>query len=114
MVEHTDEIKRFEELLRKQQEGKYLLRLYVAGLSPRSEKAIESVKGICERYLKNRYTLEVIDVYKSPKLARGEQIIAAPTLVKVLPEPLKRIVGDLSKEDKLLIGLDLKELKDSL
>jgi circadian clock protein KaiB len=86
----------------------YVLRLYVAGLTPRSRSAIENITGICEEYLPGQYNLEVIDVFKRPVLAREEQIIATPTLVKKLPAPLRRFIGDLSEKEKVLIGLDLR------
>jgi circadian clock protein KaiB len=86
----------------------YVLRLYVAGLTPRSRSAIENITSICEEYLHDRYDLEVIDVFKRPVLAREEQIIATPTLVKKLPAPLRRFIGDLSEKEKVLIGLDLR------
>ena len=86
----------------------YVLRLYVAGLTPRSRTAIENITSICEQYLQGRYDLEVIDVFKRPVLAREEQIIATPTLVKKLPVPLRRFIGDLSSKEKVLVGLDLR------
>jgi circadian clock protein KaiB len=86
----------------------YVLRLYVAGLTPRSRSAIENITSICEEYLQGRYDLEVIDVFKRPVLAREEQIIATPTLVKKLPAPLRRFIGDLSTKEKVLVGLDLR------
>jgi circadian clock protein KaiB len=86
----------------------YVLRLYVAGLTPRSRTAIENITGICEEYLQGRYDLEVIDVFKRPVLARAEQIFATPTLVKKLPVPLRRFIGDLSSKEKVLVGLDLR------
>ena len=92
-------------------EEKYVLRLYVTGLTPRSTKAIANVKEICEKYLKGRYGLEVIDIYQQPKLAQGEQIIAAPTLIKKLPLPLRRLIGDMSDTEKFLLGIDLKPKK---
>ena len=88
--------------------GQYLLRLYVTGSTPSSIKAVANMKMICEKYLSGRYKLEVIDIYQQPKLARGDQIIATPTLVKHLPDPLKRLIGDMSHTDKVLIGLDLR------
>ena len=109
MDDNINDIKRFEKLVKEEGNREYLLRLYIAGLTPRSEKSIQHVKQVCEKYLKNRYSLEIIDIYQMPQLADGEQILAAPTLVKVLPEPLKRIVGDMTKEKKMLIGLDLIE-----
>jgi circadian clock protein KaiB len=87
----------------------YVLRLYVAGLTPRSRTAIENITNICEEYLQGRYDLEVIDVFKRPVLAREEQIIATPTLVKRLPIPLRRFIGDLSSKEKVLVGLDLRD-----
>ncbi len=86
----------------------YVLRLYVAGTTPRSLHAIANVKAICEEHLQGRYELEVIDLYQQPVLARGEQIIAAPTLIKKLPEPLRRIIGDMSNTERILVGLDIK------
>jgi circadian clock protein KaiB len=90
---------------------KYLLRLYVAGSTIRSMTAITNIKKICEENLNERYILEVIDLYQQPLLAAGHQIIAIPTLIKELPPPLRRIIGDLSDTDKVLVGLDLKPLK---
>ena len=86
----------------------YVLRLYVAGLTPRSRQAIANITSICEEFLRGRYDLEVIDVFKRPVLAREEQIIATPTLVKKLPAPLRRLIGDLSEREKVLIGLDVR------
>jgi circadian clock protein KaiB len=91
--------------------NKYLLRLYVAGTTPRSMAAITNIKKICEENLDGRYVLEVIDLYQQPQLAAGHQIIAIPTLIKELPPPLRRIIGDLSDTEKVLVGLDLKPLK---
>jgi circadian clock protein KaiB len=88
-------------------EPRYVLRLYVTGSTPRSARAIENMRRICEEHLAGRYDLEVIDIYQRPEAAREFQLIAAPTLVKLLPEPLRRIVGDLSDRDKVLHGLDL-------
>jgi circadian clock protein KaiB len=89
----------------------YVLRLYIAGTSPRSSRAVMNIKEICERSLSSHYDLEVIDIYQQPKLAKGEQIIAAPTLVKELPLPLRKFIGDMSNTEKLLVGLDLKPKK---
>lgn len=89
---------------------RFILRLYVAGMTARSRRAIENVRAVCERHLLNRYDLEVIDVYQQPTLAKGEQIIAAPTLVKRLPLPLRRVIGDMSDTERLLVGLDLVPL----
>jgi circadian clock protein KaiB len=86
----------------------YVLRLYVAGLTPRSRLAIANITGICEEFLQGRYDLQVIDVFQRPVLAREEQIVATPTLVKRLPAPLRRFIGDLSEKEKVLVGLDLR------
>jgi len=89
-------------------EEHYVLRLYVTGMTPRSTEAFASIKAICDERLHGRYELEVIDIYQHPQLAIDEQIIAVPTLVKKLPAPLRRLVGDLSNEDRVLLGLDLR------
>jgi circadian clock protein KaiB len=86
---------------------RYVLRLYVTGMTTRSARAIENLRAICDEYLDGRYNLEVIDIYQQPVLARGEQIIAAPTLIKKLPLPMRRIIGDMSNRDHVLLGLDL-------
>ena len=89
-------------------EQKYLLRLYIAGSTPQSNRAVANIKIICEEHLKGQYELEVVDLYEKPYLAAGEQIIAAPTLIKKLPLPLRRIIGDMSDTDRVLVGLDLR------
>lgn len=89
----------------------YVLRLYVTGVTPNSVRAIENMKAICKEYLQGRYTFEVIDVHKQPSRAKGAQIVAAPTLVKELPLPLRRLVGDLSHKDHVLVGLDIVSKK---
>lgn len=88
---------------------RYVLRLYVTGMTPRSTQAITSIKSVCEQYLEGRYDLEVIDIYQHPHLAKDEQIIGVPTLVKKLPAPLRRFIGNLSDEDRVLLGLDLRK-----
>lgn len=98
----------FERSLAKQGRLRYGLRLYVAGMTPRSIRAIANIKEICEVEMKGRYDLQVIDLYLHPLLAAGDQIIAVPTLIKKLPPPLQRIIGDLSCRERVLIGLDLK------
>lgn len=98
----------FEQALVNSSEQHYLLFLYVIGLSPQSLRAIDNVKKLCEEKLSGHYTLEVIDLSQQPKLAQGEQIIAAPTLIKKLPLPLRRIIGDMSKTERVLVGLDLR------
>jgi circadian clock protein KaiB len=87
---------------------KYVLRLYVAGMTPNSITAIENIRRICEEHLKGRYELEVIDVYQQPVLAQGDQIVAAPTLIKELPLPLRKFIGTMAEEEKILVGLDLR------
>jgi circadian clock protein KaiB len=86
----------------------YVLRLYVAGTTSKSLRAVANIKEICETSLKNRYDLEVIDIYQQPVLVKGEQIIAAPTLVKQLPLPLRKFIGDMSDTERILVGLDLR------
>jgi circadian clock protein KaiB len=86
----------------------YVLRLYVAGMTPRSTRAIENIRKICREHLEGRYDLQVIDIYQQPTLAGGEQIIAAPTLVKKLPVPLRRFIGDMSQTERILVGLDVR------
>jgi len=90
---------------------KYILRLYITGATSRSVLAITNLKKICEEYLEGRYELEIIDLYQKPCLAKDEQIIAAPTLIKKLPLPFRRIIGDMSNKEKVLLGLDLKKVE---
>jgi circadian clock protein KaiB len=87
---------------------RYVLRLYVAGLTPKSAAAIRSVTEICAKYLEGRVDLQIIDIYQQPTLARGEQIVAVPTLIKKLPSPLRKLIGDMASEERVLVGLDLK------
>jgi circadian clock protein KaiB len=86
----------------------YLLRLFVTGSTPRSARSIFNIRNFCEDRLVGRYKLEVVDIYQQPELARQEQIIAVPTLIKELPAPLRKLVGDLSDQERVLAGLDLK------
>lgn len=102
--------KKFEAAVRLKKNDCYVLKLYVSGSTSSSISAIKNIKTICEENLHNRYDLEVIDLYQNPNLASGEQIIAAPTLIKKLPLPLRRIIGNLSSKEKVLVGLDLKEV----
>jgi circadian clock protein KaiB len=90
----------------------YVLRLYVAGITPRSQEAIRNIKAICEEHLVGRYDLQIVDIYQQPVLAKGEQIIAAPTLIKKLPLPLRRLIGGMADKDKVLVGLDLRPRSD--
>ena len=88
-------------------EEEWQLRLYVAGTTPRSATALANLKQVCETHLAGRYTIEVIDLLLNPKLAAGDQILAVPTLVRKFPEPIRKIIGDLSNEEKVLVGLDV-------
>jgi circadian clock protein KaiB len=90
------------------QDGHYNLRLYVAGQTPKSITALANLKTICEEHLAGRYRIEVIDLLQQPQLAAGDQILAVPTLVRRLPEPLKKIIGNLSDKERVLVGLDLR------
>jgi len=99
----------YEQLLANRDREQYVLRLYVTGMTPRSTRAVATIKALCDERLGGRYNLEVIDIYRHPALAVGEQIVATPTLVKQLPLPLRRLVGDLSDRERVLFGLDLRE-----
>ncbi len=99
----------FEGLLARSQDRYYVLRLYVTGTSARSTRAISNVKRICEEHLSGRYQLEVIDLYQQPQLAQSDQIIAAPTLIKELPLPVRRVLGDMSKTERVLVVLGLPQ-----
>jgi len=105
-------LKEFDISVQKYKNENYVLKLYVTGLTPRSVNAIDNLKRICEENLKGRYNLEIVDLYKNPSLAIGEQIIAAPTLIKKLPLPLRKVIGDMSNEERVLVGLDLKQVKN--
>ncbi|HZM02895.1 MAG TPA: circadian clock KaiB family protein [Candidatus Saccharimonadales bacterium] len=99
--------RKLQKALSKPAREQYCLRLYVTGTTPKSVRAITNIKRICEAHLKGRYTLEVVDIYQQPVLAKKEQIIAAPTLIKKLPLPLRKFIGDMTNKDKILLGLDL-------
>lgn len=88
------------------------LRLYVAGQTPKSMTAFANLKKLCEEHLKGKYRIEVIDLLKNPQLAKGDQIFAIPTLVRKLPQPLKKVIGDLSNTERVLVGLDLRQIKE--
>lgn len=92
-------------------EETFLLRLYVAGQSPKCIAAFVNLKKICDEYMPEKYEIEIVDLLKNPTLARGDQILAIPTLVRKLPEPVRRIIGDLSNTERVLIGLDLKRIR---
>jgi circadian clock protein KaiB len=97
-----------ERAAQRRHKQRYLLRLYITGTTPASSRAVEKVRTICEEHLQGRYQLEVFDIYRMPALAKDEQIIATPTLIKVLPSPLRRFIGDLTKIEAVLFGLDLR------
>ncbi len=107
-----DSIEAFEEALQKKG-NKYVLRLYVAGMGPKSLQAISNIKRILEEHLPGRYELEVIDIYKFPIFAKDGQIVAAPTLIKELPPPLVKLIGSMSDTQKVLVGMDLKSKDDN-
>jgi circadian clock protein KaiB len=98
----------FEKAAAHAAEPKYLLQLFVAGATPQSSRALANLKEICEQHLRGRYELEVVDVYQWPALAKADRVIAVPTLLKKLPTPLRRLVGDLSDRERVLVGLNLK------
>ncbi len=100
-------ITEFEAALKGDDSAHYLMRLYVAGMSARSRAAVDNLRAICEQHLSGRCELEVVDIYQHPERAREAQLIAAPTLVRELPLPVRRLLGDLSNTDKVLVGLDL-------
>jgi circadian clock protein KaiB len=101
-------ISEFERAAQEARTDQYVLRLYVTGMTPRSIRAVENVRAICEEHLQGRYDLEVVDIYQQPTLAEGEQIIATPTLIKKLPLPLRKVIGDMSSTERVLLGLDLR------
>jgi circadian clock protein KaiB len=104
---------RFERTARtRPTDDRYVLRLYVTGMTPRSARAVKNLREICDEYLDGRYDLEVVDIYQQPVLTKGEQIIAAPTLIKKLPLPMRRIIGDMSNRERVLLGLDLIRAPD--
>jgi circadian clock protein KaiB len=98
----------FEKAAAKTDQAKYVLRLYVTGMTLKSSQAIANVQKLCNKHLSGSYELEVIDIYQQPQLAKGEQIIATPTLIKKLPLPLRRLIGDMSDTERFLVGIDLK------
>lgn len=93
-------------------EEKWELRLYIAGQTPNSVLALKNITRYCMEHLKGKYTIEVIDLLKNPQLAEGDQIFAIPTLVRKVPEPLRKIIGDLSNENKVLVGLNIRPMHD--
>lgn len=106
------ELEAMEAAAAAQTNARYVLRLYITGSTPNSTRAIVNIRKICEKHLHGRYDLEVIDISQHPTLAEGEQIIAAPTLIRKLPLPLRRFIGDMSQTERILLGLDLREVDD--
>jgi circadian clock protein KaiB len=104
---YKDSTEEFKKALQERERENYVLRLFVSGMTPKSIRAIENITKICEEHLKGRYELEVIDIYQRPELASKAQLITAPTLIKQLPDPLRKLIGDLSNTDKVLVALDL-------
>lgn len=103
-----DATEAFEMALEDVGKGDYILRLYVSGMTPNSTRAIENIRKICTEHLEGHYQLEIIDIYQQPIFAKEGQIVAAPTLVKELPLPLRKFIGDMSQTEKILLGLDLR------
>ncbi len=103
-----DASKALRKKIKQKKEERYLLRLYVTGMTPRSTQAIRNIKEVCEEHLNGRYDLEVVDIYQQPSLAKGEQIIATPTLIKKLPLPLRKFIGDMADKERIILGLDLR------
>ncbi|MDW8848461.1 circadian clock KaiB family protein [Flavobacterium sp. MMLR14_040] len=97
--------------MKKEAVAEWQLLLYIAGQTPKSIKALENIKKYAEEYLAGKYSIEIIDLLKSPQLAEGDQILAVPTLVRKFPEPIRKIIGDLSNEERVLVGLNIKPLK---
>jgi circadian clock protein KaiB len=108
MSTNPPELKKTKKGPAKDKNDAYVLRLYIAGKTPKSVAALNNLKEICEEHLAGRYTLQVVDLLENPKLARGDQILAIPTLVRKLPLPMRRIIGDLSNTERVLVGLDLR------
>ena len=105
----ADTLAAFESAGADHDKGRYVLRLYVVGTTSHSKRAIVNIRKICEEHLQGRYELEIVDISRHPTLAEGEQIIAAPTLIKKLPLPLRRFIGDMSQTERILLGLDLRK-----
>ena len=104
----SDEVKEFEEALSRQASAeRYVLSLFVTGSTPKSLRAIQNMRALCEERLHDRYKLKVIDIYQHPEHIKAEQIVVTPTLIKKLPLPLRKLIGDLSNKDRLLLGLDV-------
>jgi len=109
--DHFDDLAEFEEAVRRASGGKYVLKLYVSGTTTRSARAISNVRALCEQHLAGRFDLEIIDVFQQPELASQQQLLAAPTLIKEQPAPPRRLVGDMSDEDRILYSLNIAREK---
>ncbi len=107
-MNEAESAEEFERSIKGRDNERYVLRLYITGLTPKSTQAVQNIKKICEDNLKGRYELEVIDIFQQPVLAKDEQIIAAPTLIRKLPLPLRKLIGDMSDKERILLGLDLR------
>jgi circadian clock protein KaiB len=107
LPEKTPETEAYEAALGDQPEGDYVLRLFVTGSTPRSARAIQNIRAICDEQLPGHYDLEVVDIYQHPEQAKPEQIVVTPTLIKSLPLPVRRVIGDLSNQQRVLAGIDL-------
>ncbi|MGE5443613.1 MAG: circadian clock KaiB family protein [Ignavibacteriales bacterium] len=110
----TDTTQKFEQAIAESHSAKFILHLYISGVTSQSTHAIMSIRKICEEHLEGRYQLKVIDVYQQPALAKEEQIIVVPTLIKSLPLPLRRLIGDLSNNERILVGLGLKRVDNQI
>ena len=108
----SDLTRSLEKLLAQSRKGKFVLRLYTAGMTPHSIRAIENLKALCETYLQGRYELAIIDLYQQPEQARSGEVIAAPTVVKSAPPPLRRLIGDLSDTNRVLLALGVDPEKE--
>ena len=107
----VDTIETLERALREKEKNHYVLRLYVSGMTSNSLRAVENVRKICSEYLAGRCQIEIIDIYQQPALAKERQIVAAPTLVKELPLPMRRFIGDMSQTERILQGLDVSTMR---
>ncbi len=112
-VNSTDEFEANATAPTARAKGHYVLRLYIIGTTSQSTRAVANIRKICEEHLEGRYELDVVDISQQPALAKGEQIVAAPTLIKVLPLPLRRFIGDMSQTERILIGLDLSKVRST-
>lgn len=108
----SDSFESFEKALEDARTTRFVLRLYVSGNTRKSSHAILNLRKLCDEYLDGRYELEVIDIYQQPSLARQDQILATPTLVKQLPLPIRKIIGDLSETDRIMVGLDIVQVTE--